>query len=278
MSSRLTLCRNAALLCSYAYNPTIRPTGVCHAVGESASCTTVREGDVLAMVVDTPTRIYVVFRGTWLQDRNSARRNFRAHLTAEDFYRVHEGFADGLREVWSDLLQVIRGKLKAKSRPVVIAGHSQGGALAEIAAVRLLNDTLDQQFLQLSEPPRLPDVQGAIFPDALITFGAPRAGDWTYSTCVRQLAQSSCFVARFTNVNDCIPFVPPWSWGYQHGSPEWFLPGGQPRMWVAPGFVVRTLHNLWNRIRTQRLHDSLHGHRASTYAAKLQALPQLRGT
>jgi hypothetical protein len=105
---------------------------------------------------------------------------------------------------------------------VFVAGHSLGGALAQLCA------------LDLRLSARLPDVR-------LTTFGAPRVGNAVFA---RWLDAAVGPHARFTHARDVVPSVPP-SWaGFAHAGREvWVVdaPGGRPLAGVcaAPGEDAR---------------------------------------
>lgn len=94
--------------------------------------------------------------------------------------RAHKGFVGALNEVWPELLPA----LQAISGPIFYTGHSLGGALAILAAVRF--------------PPR-----------AVYTFGGPRCGDDDFAK-QHPLREH---IHRVVNNRDVVPRVPP---GYEH--------------------------------------------------------------
>lgn len=91
---------------------------------------------------------------------------------------VHGGFKAALDEVWEELAEYV-ADLQKGNRTVWITGHSQGAALATLAA------------------DRYKDVQG------LYTFGSPRVGDEKFKTGFRIDAY------RFVNKSDIVTRVPP---------------------------------------------------------------------
>ncbi|WP_300033394.1 lipase family protein [uncultured Roseobacter sp.] len=123
--------------------------------------------------------------------------------------RLHTGFWQALREVWLDPgmpmlvwpdpddseasqgLSEVLGQFRrsAPSAPVWICGHSLGGALATLAAARLVADgTLDAD-----------DIAG------VYTFGQPRVGDADFAGSY-PLAERHF---RMVNRNDIVTRVPP---------------------------------------------------------------------
>ena len=161
--------------------------------------------------------IIVVFRGTEIRLRDKDPRaadiiydlitDVNARLVPRDGGGlVHEGFRNGLDEVWKDKTrkrQRIKGlksyldELSAqKERPIWFTGHSLGAALATLAA------------------DRYGKAQG------LYTFGSPRVGNKAFS--------KSFNVAyfRFVNSDDLAPRVPPEAFSYRHVGNMIFIDAG----------------------------------------------------
>lgn len=92
--------------------------------------------------------------------------------------RIHRGFRDALDEVWPDVCACVE-ELIAGARTLWVTGHSLGGALALLAAVRINK------------------VQG------VYTFGAPRIGDREFAAVYPARA------FRMVNNNDAVPHLPP---------------------------------------------------------------------
>ena len=139
---------------------------------------------------------YLTFRGTSdledvLADLDLRMRPF--HLTgamapgapSEASCKVHAGFADQLEAVWDDVLR----DLETGRGPVVISGHSLGGALATLAACRLARGPAAGRH-----------------PCRLLTFGAPRVGDAAFAALLDAPGQSHGW--RVFREDDPVPMVP----------------------------------------------------------------------
>ncbi len=101
---------------------------------------------------------------------------------------IHAGFASGVDAAWNSLV----APLADLSGPVVLAGHSLGGALAVVAAFRLVQD-------------------GVLPPDRLrgvYTFGMPRAGDGRFAERYRALGLAAR-TFRIVHGADIVASLPP---------------------------------------------------------------------
>lgn len=99
---------------------------------------------------------------------------------------VHQGFADSLETLWQQLVPSVR-KLAATGLPILVTGHSKGGALATLASLRLWHDE-------------------KIMPAGIYTFGAPRAGDTAFANAYNTAIAPHW---RFEITNDIVPHLPP---------------------------------------------------------------------
>ncbi len=161
--------------------------------------TFVANGINAALVGTTATEVIVAFRGTlpldtedwnafveslldWLNDAEAEL--VRAPYTTG---KVHRGFDESLQLLWSNVVSTTEAQHAASKLPVVITGHSKGGALASLAALRL-------QF------------EAAISPAAVYTFGSARAGDTTFA---RDYDAKILRDWRFENADDLVPHLPP---------------------------------------------------------------------
>ena len=131
---------------------------------------------------------------------------------------VHRGFADGVEGVWPTLVAALDGT----SKRIFMVGHSLGGALAVVAASRLIGDPA-------ADPP-MP--RGAGIDVARIagvfSFGMPRAGDAAFASDYRArgLWQRT---ARLEYGSDIVPSLPPAATGqldFHHVGPALRCPHG----------------------------------------------------
>ena len=141
--------------------------------------------------------VIVAFRGTlplrfdggledFLQSLLDWLNDTRAGLAPGYGGLVHQGFGESLEGLWPTLAQKIRARVGAGSR-IYVTGHSKGGALAALAAVRLADEL------------RLP-------PTAVYAYAAPRAGNGAFADHYRRTISESW---RFENRDDIVPHLPP---------------------------------------------------------------------
>ena len=126
--------------------------------------------------------------------------------------RVHRGFRDGASTVVRGVMNVVERMSRGEeggegaggpAKPVWVAGHSRGGALAMLAAAAFARAR--------EQDPAFPPLAG------VYTYGQPRVGNGVFAETLdaRQVP-----IVRFVNGDDPIPRVPPESparrQGYQH--------------------------------------------------------------
>jgi hypothetical protein len=99
--------------------------------------------------------------------------------------RVHRGFAEAFDSVKPEL------SIVKKDKPILITGHSLGGALATLTALHLKQSGYDVH--------------------SMYNFGSPRVGDNEFS---RTYGQAGIPSFRFVNSCDIVPNVP--VFGYDH--------------------------------------------------------------
>lgn len=142
-----------------------------------------------AFVARDDTAQYLVFRGSdviadWLA-------NARFLPTSRELgVHIHTGFIDALDEVWDELTAALR----TSSLPVVVTGHSLGGALAALAALRLATSGTTVT--------------------AVFTYGQPRTGHADFRARYDSVLQSVTF--RFINHIDLVTRVPLLLQSYRH--------------------------------------------------------------
>jgi triacylglycerol lipase len=118
-------------------------------------------------------------------------RNAQFHpVTGELGGKVHSGFHGALDEVWGS----IAGDTSALGLPIFVTGHSLGGALATLAAARL--------------------VEAGVAPDAVYTYGQPRVGKSDFQRAFNSAMHDVTF--RVVNHIDLVARVPLLLQGYRH--------------------------------------------------------------
>jgi hypothetical protein len=102
--------------------------------------------------------------------------------------QVHQGFLTALNDLWTGMSNVIMPLISDKpTTPIYVTGHSKGGAMAYLAALRLKN--------------KLPDA--SIY---VATFAAARAGDQDFANAYNAALPHS---ARYEYADDIVPHLPP---------------------------------------------------------------------
>lgn len=99
---------------------------------------------------------------------------------------VHIGFLNVLERSWPKLLELVK-KHATENKPILMTGHSMGGAQAVISAARLA---------KLGLPV-----------DSIYIYAVPRIGDETYATYIE--SQFPKRIWRFVNNEDIVPRLPP---------------------------------------------------------------------
>jgi hypothetical protein len=162
-----------------------------------------RGRDTQAFMFRTENFMVLAFRGSqeiqdWYTNFSTKLRQFtirKEGVTTISSYkgRVHTGFFLGWASIERSVLdQISRWRKDCLQKgqvlpPLLITGHSLGGALATMAAAALSENGID--------------VAG------LYTFGQPRVGDWVFTRQLNNTLNGKVF--RFVNNNDIVPHVPP---------------------------------------------------------------------
>ncbi|SGZ09220.1 lipase family protein [Moritella viscosa] len=134
-----------------------------------------------AMLVELASFNILAFRGTEATSLKDIKADIKAVTTrCETGGQVHSGFKDAFDEVCDSIV----GALKAinNNKPLMITGHSLGGALATIAAKRLTFKN---------------GIAGCY------TFGSPRVGDDKWISTVKTP------IYRVVNAADVVTMLPP---------------------------------------------------------------------
>lgn len=107
--------------------------------------------------------------------------------------QTHQGFANALASVWQTIVEYLGTQ---PPKPLVITGHSLGGALAVLAGFALHHSG------------KKIDIK------SVYTYGQPRVGNVTFALAYNSLFQTRHW--RVVNNRDMVTRVPPRSSGYRH--------------------------------------------------------------
>jgi hypothetical protein len=167
-------------------------------VGFTRPPVTFRAGgeDINACLVGTSgDGVVVAFRGTlsldgpftlakildWVNNLN-ARPVDGAGLPGQ----VHEGFLGSLDSLWPDVRDEVKRQLSnTGATALLVAGHSKGGAVATLAAMRL-------------------QAQEALTPK-VVTFAAPKSGNKAFTDAYNAAVDHT----RYEFADDIVPHLPP---------------------------------------------------------------------
>lgn len=143
--------------------------------------------------------VVAAFRGTPpIDDRTKPLKqrirdwcnDFRAALDTRPGIpgRVHAGFIAAVSALWTDAANEMRRQLALNKgqTTVLITGHSKGGAMAALAALKWLQETDTKPVVE--------------------TFAAPRAGNDDFAAALNKMLPN---FKRFENRNDIVPHLPP---------------------------------------------------------------------
>ncbi|RTL63252.1 MAG: lipase family protein [Hyphomicrobiales bacterium] len=212
------------------------------------------------IVADTTKFIVVAFRGT--TSRQDVRTDLQTKLIVERVeiegrsadVTVHYGFYLAYSKVEDQIKQQL---LASGDKPIFLAGHSLGGALALVASAALAADA------------KLGDRIAAVY-----TFGAPRVGKADFADYVKAPHY------RIVNQGDIVPLLPPnWILGYRHtGTPLILKPGAtkpiRRRPWGSAFYYAFLSLLAWPFARGlifRRRHDMYQ------YAIRLEKIARHRG-
>lgn len=176
------------------------------------------EGNAQAAIFEHEDFVVVVFRGTSSDDPDDGSdwgSNLEALMEIVEILhlrgRVHTGFWKYADMLWRDgdsddapgIMTTLTKLQEAKKRPIMVAGHSLGGAAAVLGAMRVIEHFGGDEILS-----------------QLVTFGQPRCvGHALGKTLGDTLGARYCRVVRGV---DIVPMVPP-SIGYAHTGVLYFI-------------------------------------------------------
>jgi predicted lipase len=141
------------------------------------------------VVLHNDSQVWIVFRGT--NDKKDHISNLHFAKTKNKF-EIHIGFKSRLDKILPEVLSELAIHSDKK---VYFAGHSLGGAMAQIVAT-MVEDTKSTCF----------------------TFGCPRVGTILFSSRASHVTHY-----RFVNCTDPIPILPPQIFGFLHHGTEVYI-------------------------------------------------------
>ena len=174
-----------ALASDLAYSPPGVVVNTALNVWKLDACEFLSAGETQCFIGSTADVLLVAFRGT--ESLGDWLGNLDVFSTQKSYGRVHRGFWSAFQDVRELLDEAFAQWI---SRPVVITGHSLGGALATIAAA---------------------EWQGVREISGIYTFGQPRVGKADFADFAASHFGNRFY--RFVNDDDIVPRVPP---GYEH--------------------------------------------------------------
>ena len=140
----------------------------------------------------------IAFRGS--EDNDDWNTNFDISMSPYEFElshmrlpggEVHDGFLNRWKELRSEIHTHI-SKFTTIDQPLIITGHSLGGAIATLCALDLAISGLSVK---------------------LVVFGSPRVGNDDFARLVDHVLDNHI---RVINWGDPVPRVPPLAVGYRH--------------------------------------------------------------
>lgn len=165
----------------------------------------------------------VAFRGTdpvnlisWLTDADVILRKLPDNWTADGV--VHRGFLANLEPAWDGIQTALRNAPKLEA--IYLTGHSLGGAMAVLAAARLLATRAFGRKIE-----------------GIYTYGQPAVGDGSFASWGTRKMGSMLF--RHVYNHDIVPHLPPASSGdFVHFGSEYRSDGASTKeVWKASATV-----------------------------------------
>lgn len=232
-----------------SYLPGESATPLLHSMGFSDVCFIERDGAEV-FVMSTDVDVVVVCRGTEPNKWNDIRADLTAwtELT-EPAGRVHRGFKREVDDMWPHLEEL----LAVQDRTVWFTGHSLGGAMAVICAIRCTSSA------------------SATSPREVVTFGSPRVGTRNY---LRQVAVTH---VRWVNNNDIVTHMPPTWLRYRHTGIHMYIDrNGEVRPVTAKWRADDRWAGFVDGVRGRRI-DHFGDHAIRSYVSHLTAAVDRRG-
>jgi hypothetical protein len=161
-------------------------------------------------VASSPYAVLLAFRGTEVKAKSDVAADLDTEKVGYNNGKVHRGF---WREAEKLKPMVVEWVLNHPNRPIIITGHSLGGAISVVMA-RILEREMNCKAMNL------------------VTFGCPMVGDEKFVGGVKSRH------IRVGNENDVVTTVPPGKPWTHHGELV-FLDGGKYRTGLVGKAVAR---------------------------------------
>ena len=168
-----------------------------------------------AIFVEHKDYLTMAFRGTdefgdWIDNLKLGNKKLHG------FEKCHGGFLEATNDIWDDIDAVYKEARTREKRPLFITGHSLGGAMATIAATKLLHES--RPFI------------------SVYTFGQPRV--LTEESATKFDASKRAHFYRFQNNNDIVSRVPARAGRYKHVGDCVYITS-EGKIMDEPGFWYR---------------------------------------
>ncbi len=154
---------------------------------------------------DDGGEMIIAFRGT--ADLRNALTDMDCKLIRAVGYRIHRGFHEAVEAIDESLAAALGDE---QGMRLWVTGHSLGGALAELWALRALE--------------RGHEIAG------VYTFGQPRVGDAAFAAYYDSLLRPRTF--RVVHGDDVVPRIPWLLAKYRHAGNEIFFPRASSAAWI----------------------------------------------
>jgi triacylglycerol lipase len=181
----------------------------------------VSKNSAQAVLVEHEDYFCFAFRGT--DEKTDWLDNLNMFPERALFGEFHRGFWNSVGDVWEPLYKryLDLNPKGAKRRPIFLTGHSLGGAMATVAAARLIQ--MDSPFV------------------STYTFGQPRSMTLETSRIFNQSAMNRFF--RFQNNNDIVTRMPSRIMSYSHVGTYLYISEDE-KIYNDPGFWFRFIDSV----------------------------------
>ncbi|MDB9321169.1 MULTISPECIES: lipase family protein [Cyanophyceae] len=201
-----------------------------------------------AALIEHKDYLCFTFRGTnelvdWLDNLNT-------FSTKQLFGVFHKGFWDSVDDVWDTLWAAYEERQRVQERPILITGHSLGGAMATVAAARLAHM-------------KIPFT-------SVYTFGQPRSMIRSTAKQLDSMCKGQFF--RFENNNDIVTKIPSRLAGYSHVGTHLYI-SEEKKISLKPGlrYILMDYLDGFLSALSERGFDGIQDHDMNNYLSAIQS-------